>query len=255
MMAALISVFKFHFTHVCLVCNTLFFALQLPKDALDTLVSLGYKTGRSNIQQVVQAPDGTCKFLLQLHDGRIVETVGIPEHQSGRLTVCVSSQVMQYWAIDSCIICVYHDLLLYTVVSRAWLSSKCSLWMHALCRNRDSIDPISKLKVLYDTSPRCCRFCPVAFVLSDLCSHLTTDCLFFFKMLKKLNGILPQLSSTRNNNVAISEIWQVCSWSGWVCNEMHLLCDWQRWICSQSAGAWDCRPSSSSPRTLQITRQ
>ncbi len=61
--------------------------------------------------QSVRAPDGTCKFLLQLHDGRVVETVGIPNDEDTyvssdewgtksdagkkrkRLTVCVSSQV------------------------------------------------------------------------------------------------------------------------------------------------------------------
>lgn len=39
----------------------------------------------------MQASDGTCKFLLQLHDGYVVETVGIPD--DARLTACVSSQV------------------------------------------------------------------------------------------------------------------------------------------------------------------
>lgn len=42
--------------------------------------------------------DGTRKYILQLADGQLVETVGIPSHEgagaaSGRLTVCVSSQV------------------------------------------------------------------------------------------------------------------------------------------------------------------
>jgi adenine C2-methylase RlmN of 23S rRNA A2503 and tRNA A37 len=44
----------------------------------------------------VSSPDGTVKFLLQLFDGRLVETVGIPADRDGggRLTVCVSSQVL-----------------------------------------------------------------------------------------------------------------------------------------------------------------
>ena len=44
---------------------------------------------------VQASPDGTVKFLLQLFDGRLVETVGIPADTDGggRLTVCVSSQV------------------------------------------------------------------------------------------------------------------------------------------------------------------
>ena len=53
----------------------------------------GYTTGRSRIVETVAAADGTKKFLLQLHDGRIVETVGIPNDKDGRLTICVSSQV------------------------------------------------------------------------------------------------------------------------------------------------------------------
>lgn len=44
----------------------------------------------------VRAPDSTQKLLLQLAEGRVVETVGIPvtdEAGKQRLTVCVSSQV------------------------------------------------------------------------------------------------------------------------------------------------------------------
>jgi 23S rRNA (adenine2503-C2)-methyltransferase len=47
--------------------------------------------GRSTLHYRSVAPDGTVKYLLQLHDGQIVETVGIPTAK--RLTVCVSSQV------------------------------------------------------------------------------------------------------------------------------------------------------------------
>jgi 23S rRNA (adenine2503-C2)-methyltransferase len=47
--------------------------------------------GRSTIHHRAVASDGAVKYLLQLHDGQIVEAVGIPT--SKRLTVCVSSQV------------------------------------------------------------------------------------------------------------------------------------------------------------------
>lgn len=47
--------------------------------------------GRSQIHHRVETQDGTVKYLLQLADGAIVETVGIPT--SKRLTVCVSTQV------------------------------------------------------------------------------------------------------------------------------------------------------------------
>ena len=52
-------------------------------------------TGRSKLHHSVTAQDGTRKFLLQLQDGLIVETVGIPadESEKARLTACVSSQV------------------------------------------------------------------------------------------------------------------------------------------------------------------
>jgi 23S rRNA (adenine2503-C2)-methyltransferase len=47
--------------------------------------------GRSTIHHRAVSPDGAVKYLLQLEDGQIVETVGIPSAK--RLTVCVSSQV------------------------------------------------------------------------------------------------------------------------------------------------------------------
>ncbi|KAG1656687.1 hypothetical protein FOA52_007257 [Chlamydomonas sp. UWO 241] len=85
----------------------------IPKAFKDALTAAGVRTGRSIVHHSVAAPDGTRKFLLQLHDGRVVETVGIPVQAvaageapspSGsdglaptasreRLTVCVSSQV------------------------------------------------------------------------------------------------------------------------------------------------------------------
>ncbi|BBD58959.1 radical SAM domain-containing protein [Nostoc sp. HK-01] len=56
--------------------------------------------GRSSIHLRKVAPDGTVKFLLQLADGQIIETVGIPADK--RLTVCVSTQVGCAMACDFC---------------------------------------------------------------------------------------------------------------------------------------------------------
>ncbi len=56
--------------------------------------------GRSQLYHRAIATDGTIKYLLQLHDGQIIETVGIPTAK--RLTVCVSSQVGCALACDFC---------------------------------------------------------------------------------------------------------------------------------------------------------
>lgn len=58
----------------------------------------GVITGRSHIHSTAKSSDGTIKFLLQLFDGRVIETVGIPAKRSKkeRLTACVSSQVMSF---------------------------------------------------------------------------------------------------------------------------------------------------------------
>ncbi len=56
--------------------------------------------GRSLVHLRSQAPDKTVKYLLQLADGLVVETVGIPTEK--RLTVCVSSQVGCAMACDFC---------------------------------------------------------------------------------------------------------------------------------------------------------
>ncbi|BAY63278.1 hypothetical protein NIES22_33640 [Calothrix brevissima NIES-22] len=56
--------------------------------------------GRSTIHHRAVAADGTIKYLLQLADGQIVETVGIPSDK--RLTVCVSTQVGCPMACDFC---------------------------------------------------------------------------------------------------------------------------------------------------------
>ncbi|KAG2482550.1 hypothetical protein HYH03_018509 [Edaphochlamys debaryana] len=63
----------------------------IPQDWRAKLLADGVRTGRSLMHHSVGDEDGTRKFLLQLQDGRIVETVGIPAE--GRFTVCVSSQV------------------------------------------------------------------------------------------------------------------------------------------------------------------
>lgn len=69
----------------------------IPKAWRQALAERGVSTGRSALHHEVSAADGTRKFLLRLHDGYVVETVGIPvdddENRSHRLTVCVSSQV------------------------------------------------------------------------------------------------------------------------------------------------------------------
>ncbi len=56
--------------------------------------------GRSTEHLRSVASDGTIKYLLQLADGQIVETVGIPS--DNRLTVCVSTQVGCPMGCDFC---------------------------------------------------------------------------------------------------------------------------------------------------------
>jgi len=67
----------------------------IPKAWRQTLAERGVRTGRSLLHHEVRSSDGTRKFLLQLHDGLVVESVGIPVDDADRprLTVCVSSQV------------------------------------------------------------------------------------------------------------------------------------------------------------------
>ena len=59
-----------------------------------------YPIGRSNIHDIIIAPDKTQKYLLSLRDDSIIETVGIPTPK--RLTVCVSSQVGCPMRCDFC---------------------------------------------------------------------------------------------------------------------------------------------------------
>lgn len=60
-----------------------------PKQWRETMAE--YPIGRSTVHYRSVAADGTCKYLLRLTDGLIIEAVGIPTAK--RLTVCVSSQV------------------------------------------------------------------------------------------------------------------------------------------------------------------
>ncbi|OKH39702.1 23S rRNA (adenine(2503)-C(2))-methyltransferase [[Phormidium ambiguum] IAM M-71] len=69
-----------------------------PKQWRDNLADISI--GRSTIHYRSVAPDETVKYLLQLADNQIVETVGIPTEK--RLTVCVSSQVGCPMACDFC---------------------------------------------------------------------------------------------------------------------------------------------------------
>ncbi|HEY9828257.1 MAG TPA: hypothetical protein V6D19_22695, partial [Stenomitos sp.] len=69
-----------------------------PQKWRDTVADV--PVGRSRVHSRVLAQDGTVKYLLELADGQIIETVGIPTAQ--RLTVCVSSQVGCAMACDFC---------------------------------------------------------------------------------------------------------------------------------------------------------
>lgn len=69
-----------------------------PKSWRQTLADV--RVGRSSLYHRTMARDGTVKYLLQLGDGEIIETVGIPSAR--RLTVCVSSQVGCPMACDFC---------------------------------------------------------------------------------------------------------------------------------------------------------
>jgi 23S rRNA (adenine2503-C2)-methyltransferase len=69
-----------------------------PKQWRENLTDISI--GRSTVHYRSVAPDETVKYLLQLADNQIVETVGIPTEK--RLTVCVSSQVGCPMACDFC---------------------------------------------------------------------------------------------------------------------------------------------------------
>ncbi len=72
----------------------------MPKAWREQLAAEGTRSGRSRVHREVRAADGTRKFLLQLADGHVVETVGIPLDNEDRhsLTCCVSSQARTLFA-------------------------------------------------------------------------------------------------------------------------------------------------------------
>lgn len=53
--------------------------------------ALAYPLNRAEVVEKWVSSDKSRKYLLQYHDGTLVETVGLPTHE-GRLTVCCSSQ-------------------------------------------------------------------------------------------------------------------------------------------------------------------
>ncbi len=65
---------------------------NLPKALRDTLAN-DYSLSNSTIIDTQKSKDGTRKYLIQLEDGYLVETVGIPSQNGQRLTVCFSTQV------------------------------------------------------------------------------------------------------------------------------------------------------------------
>ena len=67
---------------------------QVPGAWREHLAGEGVRSGRSRTFKEAAAADGTRKFLQQLADGHVVETVGIPldDEDQRRLTCCVSSQ-------------------------------------------------------------------------------------------------------------------------------------------------------------------
>lgn len=65
---------------------------NIPKDLLVQLENDFFIGGLELIEKQ-EATDGTCKYLFKLHDGLLVEAVGIPSFEKNKLTVCFSSQV------------------------------------------------------------------------------------------------------------------------------------------------------------------
>ncbi len=76
------------------------------------------------VQQEMLSADGTCKWLFELHDGNVIETVFIPEKSRG--TLCVSSQVG--CALD-CSFCATgrqgfnRNLSVSEIIGQVWLAS------------------------------------------------------------------------------------------------------------------------------------
>lgn len=65
---------------------------NLPKLLRSTLRE-DFSLSNSAIVDIQESKDGTRKYLIQLEDGYLVETVGIPSQNEQRLTVCFSTQV------------------------------------------------------------------------------------------------------------------------------------------------------------------
>ena len=107
--------------------------MQVPKAWRERLKGLHISTGRSKLHSSVTATDGTRKFLLQLHDGLIVETVGIPADDADRprLTVCVSSQVSQAQPLCSAAACCAHG----SVIPAASKVTSTTAWLHPMASN------------------------------------------------------------------------------------------------------------------------
>ncbi|MBS1984521.1 MAG: 23S rRNA (adenine(2503)-C(2))-methyltransferase RlmN [Bdellovibrionales bacterium] len=66
---------------------------NLSKDFRAKLIEGGYTASFPTIVTSQQSSDGTIKYLLKLEDGKTVETVWIPREDTGRVTLCVSTQV------------------------------------------------------------------------------------------------------------------------------------------------------------------
>ncbi|MBO4492489.1 MAG: 23S rRNA (adenine(2503)-C(2))-methyltransferase RlmN [Lentisphaeria bacterium] len=60
--------------------------------ALRAALKESFLCGSLSVAETEEAPDGTKKYLLRLHDGETVECASIPA-EDGRLTFCLSSQV------------------------------------------------------------------------------------------------------------------------------------------------------------------
>ena len=66
---------------------------NLPKPLRERL-SREFPIGLPVVERRYDSSDGTCRYLLKLADGKSVETVWMPaEDETGRATICVSSQV------------------------------------------------------------------------------------------------------------------------------------------------------------------
>ena len=108
-------------------------ALQVPKKWREELRERQISTGRSKLHHSVTAADDTRKFLLQLHDGLIVEAVGIPadDADKSRLTACVSSQVTlnSVAPLHLCICASVHLCICACACAAGWLAcTQLDLW-------------------------------------------------------------------------------------------------------------------------------